>query len=140
MNDRKGMTMKSKLVLAARILLGLIFFVFGLNFFLHFIPTPPMAGPAGAFAGAMFATGYLFVLVKVVEVASGLLLLAGRFVPLALALLAPIVVNIVFFHAFLAPSGIALPLVVLALELFLAWSYRDVFRPMLAARTTPTEA
>jgi uncharacterized membrane protein YphA (DoxX/SURF4 family) len=130
--------MKSKLILAARILLGLIFFVFGLNFFLHFLPQPPMAGPAGAFAGAMFATGYLFILVKVVEVVSGLLLLAGRFVTLALALLAPIVVNIVFFHLFLAPAGILVPLVVLALELFLAWSYRNVYRPMLAARTVPS--
>jgi uncharacterized membrane protein YphA (DoxX/SURF4 family) len=134
----KGTTMKSKLIIAARILLGLIFFVFGLNFFLHFLPQPPLAGPAGAFAGAMFATGYLFVLVKVVEVTCGLLLLAGRFVPLALTLLAPIVVNIVFFHAFLAPSGIALPLVVLALELFLAWSYRNVYRPMLAVRAVPS--
>jgi uncharacterized membrane protein YphA (DoxX/SURF4 family) len=130
--------MKSKLILAARILLGLIFFVFGLNFFLHFIPQPPMAGPAGAFAGAMFATGYLFVLLKVVEVVCGVMLLAGRFVPLALALLAPVVVNIVFFHAFLAPAGIVLPLVVLALEIFLAWSYRSAYRPMLAARTVPS--
>jgi uncharacterized membrane protein YphA (DoxX/SURF4 family) len=130
--------MKSKIVLVARILLGLVFFVFGLNFFLHFLPMPPMTGGAGAFAGAMFATGYLFVLLKVVEVACGVLLLAGRFVPLALALLAPIVVNIIFFHAFLAPSGIALPLVVLALELFLAWSYRDAYRPMLAARAAPS--
>ena len=130
-------TMDSKLVLAARILLGLVFFVFGLNFFLHFIPQPPMPEAAGAFAGAMFATGYLFVLLKVVEVASGLLLLSGRFVPLALALLAPIVVNIVLFHAFLAPAGIAVPLLVLALELFLAWSYRSAYRPMLAARVAP---
>jgi uncharacterized membrane protein YphA (DoxX/SURF4 family) len=128
--------MKTKLVLGARVLLGLIFFVFGLNFFLHFIPQPPLAGPAGAFAGAMFATGYLFVVVKVVEVVSGALLLAGRFVPLALALLAPIVINIVLFHAFLAPAGIALPIVVLALELFLAWSYRSVYRPMLVVRAT----
>jgi uncharacterized membrane protein YphA (DoxX/SURF4 family) len=131
--------MKSKLVLAARILLGLVFFVFGLNFFLHFIPQPPMPAAAGAFAGAMFATGYLFILVKVVEVTCGVLLLAGRFVPLALTLLAPIVVNIIFFHAFLAPAGIVLPLVVLALEIYLAWSYRGVYRPMLAARVAPTE-
>ncbi len=129
--------MKAKLVVAARILLGLIFFVFGLNFFLHFIPQPPPSGPAGAFAGAMFATGYLFVLVKVVEIASGVLLLAGRFVPLALAILAPIVINILFFHAFLAPAGIPLPIIVLALELFLAWSYRSVYRPMLAPRAAP---
>jgi uncharacterized membrane protein YphA (DoxX/SURF4 family) len=129
--------MKTKLVLGARILLGLIFFVFGLNFFLHFIPQPPLEGPAGAFAGAMFATGYLFIVVKVVEVVSGALLLSGRFVPLALAILAPIVINIFLFHAFLAPAGIAVPIVVLALELFLAWSYRSVYRPMLAARATP---
>jgi uncharacterized membrane protein YphA (DoxX/SURF4 family) len=129
--------MKAKLVIGARILLGLIFFVFGLNFFLHFIPQPPPSGPAGAFAGAMFATGYLFVLLKVVETVSGALLIAGRFVPLVLAVLAPIVVNIIFFHAFLAPAGIALPIVVLALELFLAWSYRSVYRPMLAARAAP---
>ena len=137
--------MQSKLVLGARILLGLIFFVFGLNFFFHFIPQPPMPEAAGAFAGAMFAgamfaTGYLFILVKVVEVSCGVLLLANRFVPLALALLAPIVVNIVMFHAFLAPAGIVLPLVVLALEVFLAWGYRGVYRPMLAARVSPTEA
>ncbi len=132
--------MKSKLVLAARVLLGLIFFVFGLNFFLHFIPQPPMPPAAGAFAGAMFSTGYLFILVKVVEVSCGVLLLTGRFVALALALLAPIVVNIVLFHAFLAPAGIVLPLVVLALEVFLAWGYRGVYRPMLAARVSPTEA
>jgi uncharacterized membrane protein YphA (DoxX/SURF4 family) len=132
--------MKAKLVVGARILLGLIFFVFGLNFFLHFLPQPPAPPAAAAFAGAMFATGYLFVLVKVVEVASGVLLLSGRFIPLALALLAPIVVNIVFFHAFLAPAGIPLPLVVLALELFLAWSYRSVYRPMLSARAVPDVA
>jgi uncharacterized membrane protein YphA (DoxX/SURF4 family) len=131
--------MKSKLVLAARVLLGLIFFVFGLNFFFHFLPQPPMPPSAGAFAGAMFATGYLFVVLKVVEVASGALLLVGRFVPLALALLAPIVVNIILFHAFLAPAGIVLPLVVLALEIFLAWSYRAAYRPMLGARVAPTE-
>jgi uncharacterized membrane protein YphA (DoxX/SURF4 family) len=126
--------MKARLVLGARVVLGLIFFVFGLNFFFHFIPQPPPQGPAGAFAGAMFATGYLFVVLKVVEVASGALLLAGRFVPLALAVLAPIVINIVLFHAFLAPAGLPLAIVVLALELFLAWSHRSVYRPMLAAR------
>ena len=127
--------MKANSVLGARILLGLVFFVFGLNFFFHFIPQPPMSGPSADFAGAMAATGYLFVLVKVTEVVGGALLLAGRFVPLALAVLAPVVVNIVAFHAFLAPSGLALPLVIMAIELFLAWSYRAAFKPMLQART-----
>ena len=93
----------SKIPTVARVLLGLIFAVFGLNGFLHFIPTPPMSGPAGAFGSAMFATGYLFQLLKSVEVIAGFLLLSNRFVPLALALLAPVVVNIVAFHTFLAP-------------------------------------
>ena len=98
------------LILVARILLGLMFTVFGLNFFFHFIPQPPPPPAAGAFAGAMFATGYLFNLLKVLEVLSGLALLSGFFVPLALAVLAPIIVNILFFHAFLAPAGLAVPL------------------------------
>lgn len=132
--------MKAKIATGARILLGLVFFVFGLNGFLHFLPQPPMSGPPADFAGAMVATGYLFPLVKATEVAAGALLLAGRYVPLALALLAPVVVNIVFFHAFLAPSGIVVPLIILALEIFLAWSYRSAYRPMLRARVSPDTA
>jgi uncharacterized membrane protein YphA (DoxX/SURF4 family) len=122
---------------AARILLGLIFFVFGLNFFLHFIPQPPMPAPAGAFAGAMFATGYIFQLLKVLEVISGLLLLTNRFVPLALAILAPIIVNIFFFHAVLAPGGVILPVVMVLLAVYLAYSYRSAYRPMLKPNVGP---
>ena len=120
---------------AARLFLGLVFTVFGLNFFLHFIPQPPAPPRAAAFAGALFASGYLFPLLKVTEIAAGLLLLTGFFVPLALAVLAPVIVNIVGFHLFLAPAGLPLPLAVLAAELFLAWSYRAAFAPMLHART-----
>ena len=121
---------------AARIFLGLVFTVFGLNFFLHFLPTPP-APPAraAAFAGALFASGYLFPLLKTTEVVAGLLLLSGRFVPLALAVLAPIVVNIVGFHLILAPSGAPLALAVLAAELCVSWTYRAAFAPMLRAHT-----
>ncbi len=129
--------MKTKLIVAARILLGLVFFVFGLNGFLHFIPQPPMSGPPADLLGAMIGSGYLFVLVKGTEVVTGVLLLAGRFVPLALAVLAPVVVNIVAFHLFLAPSGLAIPLVLLGIELFLAWSYRSAYRSMLAASVAP---
>jgi putative oxidoreductase len=120
---------------AARLFLGLVFTVFGLNFFLHFLPMPPTPPRATAFAGALFASGYLFPLLKSTEVLAGLLLLSGRFVTLALAVLAPIVINIVGFHLFLAPSGLALPLAVLAAELYLAWTYRAAFAPMLRART-----
>lgn len=124
---------------AARVLLGLIFFVFGLNGFFQFIPQPKEPPPpaALAFAGALMGTGYMFPLLKGVEVVSGALLLANRFVPLALTLLASIVVNIVAFHAVLAPSGIAIALVVLVLEVYLAWAYRASFRGLFVARAKP---
>ena len=131
-------SLRNKLPTAARLLLGLSFFVFGLNGFLNFIPQPPPPPAAGAFAGALFATGYMFPLIKGTEVLASLLLLSNRFVPLALALLAPVLVNIVLFHTFLEPAGtLALPLVLLALELYLARSYRDAFSSMLQARTAP---
>ena len=121
----------------ARVLLGLIFFVFGMNGFLQFIPPPPPeAFPAGAaaFSGAMMQTGYLLQLVAGVEVLVGALLLVNRFVPLALTLIAPVVVNIVLFHLYLSPMGTEIAFVVLALELFLAYRHRTAFRPMLTAR------
>jgi len=124
---------------AARLFLGLVFTVFGLNFFLHFLPMPPAPPRAAAFGGALFASGYLFPLLKTTEVVAGLLLLSGRFVPLALAVLAPIVVNIVGFHLFLEPSGLPIPLAVLAAEIYLARTYRAAFAPMLRARTPLTE-
>jgi hypothetical protein len=125
---------------AARLLLGLVFFVFGLNGFLQFLPTPPAPERAMAFMGALAATGYMFPLIKSVEVIAGALLLSNRFVPLALAIVAPNVVNIVLFHAVLAPGGLPVALFVLALELFTAWSYRDAFAPMLRARTAPKDS
>lgn len=124
----------------ARVLLGLMFFVFGLNGFFFFIPPPPADQMPKAlldFSTAMMSTGFLFKLVKGTEVVCGLLLLLNRFVPLALVLLAPVIVNIVLVHAFLAPSGVGMGLVILALECYLAWAYRSAFRPMLAARATP---
>ncbi len=120
---------------AARLFLGLVFTVFGLNFFLHFLPMPPAPPRAAAFAGALFTSGYLFPMLKSIEVAAGLLLLSGLLVPLALAVLAPIIVNIIGFHLFLEPSGLPIPLAVLAAELYLAWTYRAAFAPMLHLRT-----
>ena len=100
----------------ARLALGLIFFVFGLNGFFHFLPQPPAPPRAMAFAGALFASGYFFPLLKAVEVTAGALLLAGALVPFALTLLAPIIVNIVAFHLFLAPGNYAVVGIVLAAE------------------------
>jgi uncharacterized membrane protein YphA (DoxX/SURF4 family) len=130
--------LKDRIPTVARLLLGTIFFVFGLNGFLGFLPQPPVSAPGGAFLGALAATGYMFPLIKGIEVIAGALLLGNRYVPLALTLLAPIVVNIFAFHLFLSP-GLALPTVVLALELYLAFSYRDAFRGVLSAQA-PTAA
>jgi uncharacterized membrane protein YphA (DoxX/SURF4 family) len=124
----------------ARIGLGLVFTVFGLNGFLHFLPQPPLSGPPAEFFGALMATGYMLPLLMATELASGLLLLSGRFVPLAITLLAPVIVNILGFHAFIAKGGYALPLIVLAAEICLAWAYRDSFAPLLRARATPRSA
>jgi hypothetical protein len=125
------------LVIAARLALGLLFFIPGLNYVVEIIPPPTDPVPAGAmaFAGALFQTGYLFPLIKGTEVLGGALLLTNRFVPLALVLLAPVTVNIVAFHAFLAPSGLVLTLVMAALQIALAWANRAAFRPLLSARS-----
>ena len=134
------MTTSRKLSTAARYLQGGVFLLFGLNGFFHFLPQPPMPAAAAGFGAALFATGYMFPLIKGTEVLSALLLLSNRFVPLALTIIAPVLVNILAFHAFLAPAGIALPLVLLATELVLAWSYRDAFAPMLKAKALPSTA
>lgn len=131
--------MTKYLAITARVLLGLLFLVTGLNGYLNFLPQPSTPMPAGAvaFAGAMLKTGYFMPLVMGTQLVAGALLLCNRFVPLALALLAPVVVNIVAFHLFLAPAGRPVAGVVLALEIYLAWVYRGAFRSMLAFRAAP---
>ena len=117
--------------LIVRLLLGLVFVVFGLNGFLHFIPQGPMPqGQAGAFIGAMFTSGYFYV-VAVFQIAGGLLLLSGRFVALGLTLLGPVIVNILLFHICLDRTGLPIALVVCCLALFLLWACRDRFAPLL---------
>lgn len=130
-------TIARKLPTASRILLGLVFATFGLNKLVPFLPQPPMSGAPAEFFGALFATGYMIPLLAITEVVAGLFLLSGRFVPLALALLAPVLVNILAFHLVLVHGGVGMPIVLLALELYLAWSYREAFAPMLAPRAVP---
>jgi hypothetical protein len=133
-------TIGKKVPTVARYLLGTIFFVFGLNGFLHFLPMPPLEGGAGALMGAFAASGYMFPLIKGTEVLAGLALLSNRFSPLALIALAPITINILAFHAILAPAGMALPIVVLAAHLAAAYGYRDLFRPLLRAKNEGSES
>ncbi|MEU7475236.1 hypothetical protein AB0A63_04580 [Lentzea sp. NPDC042327] len=120
-----------------RVLIGLLYTTTGLNGFLNFMPAPDPSTLAEAgvkFSGALYETGYMLQLTSATQLVAGLLLVVGRFVPLALALLAPVVVNIFLFHVFLEPSGLVTALVVVAAEIGLAWAYRDRFRPMLQAR------
>ena len=122
--------MKSKLLLAARILFGLIFVVFGLNGFFQFIPLPPLPEKAMAYMGGLGQSGYFFPLLKATEIACGALVLAGLFAPLALVILAPITINILCFHLFLAPDGTPMTVVIFALHLVLMYSHRAKYAPL----------
>jgi putative oxidoreductase len=124
-----------KLKLGLRLLLGLAYFVFGLNGFFQFLPAPPLADAAGAFAGAMAATGYFFPMIKATEVVGGFLLLSGMFVPLALILLAPVTLNIFLFHFFLAPAGMYIQVLMLIIHLVLGLVfYRKAYKSLLTAK------
>jgi uncharacterized membrane protein YphA (DoxX/SURF4 family) len=114
-------------VVIARVLLGLVFFVFGLNGLHPFMQNPPAPPAAAAFFGALLSTHYMFFLIFGTQVLGGALLLLGIAVPFALVILAPVVVNIVFFHIFLSPELLPMALVVAALEAFLAWHYRAAY-------------
>ena len=115
----------------ARMLLGLVFVVFGSNAFLHFLPMPPLPqGVAGEYLHAFFASGYVYA-IGAFQVIGGLLLLIGRFVPLGLIILGAVIVNIWCFHLLMAPEGLPPAIVVTILELFLVWRYRDAFAGIL---------
>jgi uncharacterized membrane protein YphA (DoxX/SURF4 family) len=118
----------------ARILLGLLFLVFGLNGFLHFIPMPPPTGLAGQYMGALFLSHYLAV-VFAVQVVGGALLLANRFIPLALILLGPVLVNILLFHSCMAPQGLPLALFATLLWGVVFYRSRKAFEGIFELRT-----
>jgi putative oxidoreductase len=121
--------------LVARLLLGLIFVVFGLNGFLNFLNMGPMpTGLAGQFLGALAQSHYYWV-VAALQVAGGALLLVNRFVPLALVLLGPVIVNIILYHVFLNLSGAALAVVVVILWGIVFYSHRQYFSGILVQRT-----
>ena len=125
--------------LAVRVLFGGLFVFSGLNKLIGFMPMPPMAAPGAAFIGALVATGYMLPLIGALEVVFGALVMAGRLVPLALTVLAPLVVNIAFFHVLLAP-GIPVVVFLLADEGYLAWQYREAFAGLLQIAPEPAFA
>jgi uncharacterized membrane protein YphA (DoxX/SURF4 family) len=127
----------TKVTLVLRCLLGLIFVGSGVAFFLT--TPPPLEGAMGDFFKGLMATGYFFYLLKGTEITCGLLLLSGRFVPLALVVLAPIILNIFFVHAFMAHEGLPLALIVGALEIYLAF-FSAEYSPTIKQLFRPTSA
>jgi hypothetical protein len=114
----------------ARYLLGLIFLTFGLNGFLHFIPMPPPTGLAAQFLGAVFESRF-YVVIFLLQIVPAVLLLANRYVPLALTILGAVIVNILCFHIFMAPAGLPLAVVVTVLWLLVASNFRSAFAGIL---------
>lgn len=122
------------LTLVARLLLGVLFLVFGLNGFLNFLSMgPPPSGLAGQFIGALFLSHYYWA-IAALQVVAGVLLIVGRYVPLALVLLGPIIVNILLYHIFLMPAGIVLAVVATLLWFIVFYSYRQYFSGIFVQR------
>ena len=117
----------------ARYLAGAIFFVFGLNGFLNFIPLPPPGGIAGQFMGALYASHYLWVIFGF-QIIAAVLLLVNRYVPLAVAMLAPVIVNILVFHVLMAPSGLPMALFVAILWAVIFVDVRSAFAGLFQSR------
>jgi len=125
-------------VLIARILLGLIYLAFGLNFFFHFIPMqqPALSKEAMAFSGGLFGAGYFFPFMKVIEIISGLFLLINRYTAFFVLFIFPVTLNIFLYHAFLAPSGVTMAGPMIAINLFLGYAYRKYYASLFTASPT----
>jgi hypothetical protein len=117
----------------ARYLLGVIFLTFGLNGFLHFIPMPPPAGVAGQFFGALFVSKF-YVVIFALQIVPAVLLLANRYVPLALTILAAVIFNILCFHILMAPAGLPLALFVVVLWVVTFITVREAFSGLFQSR------
>jgi uncharacterized membrane protein YphA (DoxX/SURF4 family) len=115
----------------ARILMGLIFLMASITFLFKMYPEPQLEGPMKTLMDGFNASGYLLHTVKVIELICGLAFVSGFFVPLAVVVIFPIIVNIVGVHFFLMPQGLPMALLLLVLDLFLAYYYRDRYRPLL---------
>ena len=126
--------MNSKLHMGARLLFGFGFLVFGLNGFLQFMPNPPVTQEAGALLGALANTGYFFIMIKSIETLVGILLLTNIFAPLAVVLIAPVLVGITTIHLFLNPAGLPLIILLHILHLIIIIGYKDYYRSMFTLK------
>ena len=124
-------------MIIVRTLMGLLFLFASVTFLAGLITPPPMPdGPMKMFNEGLAATGYFFILLKITELVCGILLVIGRFVPLALVILSPIIVNIFFVHLFLDRTGLPVAIFLVLANIFLAYCYRDAFKALLTPNYT----
>lgn len=117
-----------------RTLMGLLFIFASVVVLLNLAPVPELTGVAKTFNDGIFAVGYFVPMLKIVELTCGILFVIGRFVPLATILIAPIIVNIFAYHAFIDNSGLPVAVFLVLANLFIAYNYRDAYRGILAAK------
>ena len=121
-------------MLIMRTLVGLLFVFGAVAYFFNLVTPPPMEGAIKTFNEGLGASGYFFTLLKITELVCGILLLSGRFVPLALVILSPVVINIFMVHLLLDRSGIPVAIFLVAAFIFLAYYYRKAFAPLLTPK------
>ena len=121
-------------MIIVRTLMGLLFLFGAVAYFFNLVTPPPLEGSMKTFNEGLAASGYFFTLLKVTELVCGLLLISGRFVPLALVILSPIIVNIFFVHALLDRTGLPVAIFLVLANFFLAYFYRDAFKPLLTPK------
>lgn len=121
-------------VIVVRVLMGLMFLFASVLYFYPMFPVPEATGNMKVFGDGLVASGYLLQVVKTIELVCALLLLAGRFLPLVTVVLFPIIVNIVMVHTFLDQKTLPVALLLLAGDLFLAWNFRESYRPLFKAK------
>ncbi len=125
--------MNPKVTMGARIIYGLILVVFGLNKFLNFIPPLEAPDAANSFFMALVATGYMMAFIAIVEIIAGILLLTNKYVPLALVIVFPVMLNALLFHLFLDPANIVLALLAVALNIYLFFAHKSRYDGVLSA-------
>jgi putative oxidoreductase len=121
-------------MIIVRTLMGLLFIFVSVTFLFGLITPPPMEGPIKTFNEGLAASGYFFTLLKITELVCGILLLVGRFVPLALVILTPIIINILMVHLFLDRTGLPVAIILVLADIFLAYYYRENFAGVLRAK------
>jgi uncharacterized membrane protein YphA (DoxX/SURF4 family) len=121
-------------VIIVRVLMGLLFLFASIVVLFNLVPQPELTGNVKTFMDGVNATRYLMPLIKITELLCGIAFIAGRFVPLATVVIAPIIVNIFLFHAFVDTSGLPVAIFLVLANIFLAYAYRDKFKPLLEAK------